>query len=140
MFTAPFRVFLYLLALFCFCVLTLMAAIEKANAADVVLKWTQPIAREDGSPLPPEEIAGYKILRSAVSGGPYTLLDIAQGPVDTYTQTGVQRGLNCYVLKTVDTDAQESVQSNEACKRVNFPPKAATNVSVTVQFTPPGQQ
>lgn len=144
--TSPiFRVFLFVVAIALFCILTMLSFSRSAYPADSVLTWTLPTEREPDpqgivDPLPPEEIAGFQIYHATNIAGPYTAISFASGPVTTSRDTNVSRGLHCYVLKTVDTDGLESVTSSEACKNVRYPPKAATSVNIKVEFTPPGQQ
>ena len=80
--------------------------------ADVTFEWDVPTTREDGSPLAPAEIAGYKL--------DWTLKGVAQPTVNvppgvTYTLVSPV-GRVCATLKTVDTDGLVSDPSNQACK------------------------
>jgi hypothetical protein len=59
-------------------------------------------------------VAGYRIYRGTVSGGPYTLLNGSIVSVSTYTDTTVVSGQTYYYVTTaVDSSGNESVYSNE---------------------------
>jgi fibronectin type 3 domain-containing protein len=71
----------------------------------VNLTWTASVS----------DVVGYNIYRSAVSGGPYLLLN--SSPVSTvdYLDLTVQAGQTYYYVGTaVDSNGMESVYSNEA--------------------------
>lgn len=103
---------------------------EIAHAATAKLSWTPPTEREDGTPLPPSEIAGYKIYYGTVSGD-YSGTDATQGPSPldvpitsladpqnpTYNITGLTScQIYYFVATTYDTAGAESTYSNEASK------------------------
>jgi fibronectin type 3 domain-containing protein len=59
-------------------------------------------------------VAGYRVYRGTVSGGPYTLLNGSLVTVATYTDTTVVSGQTYYYVTTaVDSSSNESVYSNE---------------------------
>jgi fibronectin type 3 domain-containing protein len=59
-------------------------------------------------------VAGYNVYRSTVSGGPYTKINSTLVTTLTYTDSTVQSGTTYYYVTTaVDTNGNESVDSNE---------------------------
>ena len=60
------------------------------------------------------QVAGYNIYRGTRSGGPYSRLNSALQVSTSFTDSGVQSGLTYfYVARSVDSNSQESVPSNE---------------------------
>jgi hypothetical protein len=85
----------------------------QAVAHSVSLSWTASTST----------VVGYNVYRSAVSGGPYTLITTSSPtPGTTYTDTGVQAGMTYfYVVTAVDSNGNESAFSNEAPVTVPTP-------------------
>lgn len=103
--------------------IALMVLLPLYAFADVNVTWTPPTTRVDDSPLPPEEIAGYR-LQYSVNGaaqpelfvtGAAHVLPIATGRV-------------CVTMATRDTDGHESVFTDEVCRKAN--PNRPTNLRV----------
>ena len=103
--------------------------------ADVLTwAWEPPTAREDNTPLAPEEIAGYGfMLNGAVqvdaAGLPILLIGgennlILEAPL----------GEQCAQFNTVDVDGRESVFTDprEACKIAKGLPGKPVNLTVTI--------
>ena len=93
-------------------ILLLLALLSAPAFADVSYTWTPPTTREDGSPLAPAEIAGYKL--------EWTLKGVAQPtvtvpPGSSYTMV-TPVGRVCATLRTVDTDGLESDPTPSVCK------------------------
>ena len=60
------------------------------------------------------QVAGYNIYRGTRAGGPYSRLNSALQASTSFTDGGVQSGLTYfYVARSVDSNSQESVPSNE---------------------------
>jgi hypothetical protein len=60
-------------------------------------------------------VSGYNVYRGTVSGGPYTKINSSLITTLTYTDTTVQSGTTYYYVATaVDSNGDESVNSNEA--------------------------
>ena len=70
----------------------------------VILSWDFPTLREDGSPLPLNEIKEYRIYE----GG--RLVGVAPFNVNTLTLSSARRN-HYYTISTVDTDNLEGEQS-----------------------------
>jgi hypothetical protein len=84
----------------------------QAVAHSVSLSWTASTST----------VVGYNVYRGTTSGGPYTL--ITSSPVNgtTFTDTTVQAGATYfYVVTAVDTNGNESVNSNEVSVTVPTP-------------------
>lgn len=61
------------------------------------------------------DLAGYNVLRSTTSGGPYTKINASLITVSTYSDTTVTNGTTYYyVVTAVDTSNNESGNSNQA--------------------------
>jgi Abnormal spindle-like microcephaly-assoc'd, ASPM-SPD-2-Hydin/Immunoglobulin domain len=68
------------------------------------------------------DVAGYNIYQSAVSGGPYTLLNASPVSTVQYLDPSVQAGQTYYyVVTAVDLNGVESTYSNEAEAVVPIP-------------------
>jgi fibronectin type 3 domain-containing protein len=81
---------------------------------NIVVTW-EPVAylAWDASPTP--TVVGYHAYRSEQDGGPYARLNAALIPDLTYDDQTVEKGLTYYyVVRAVDADSQESVNSNQA--------------------------
>lgn len=71
----------------------------------ITVSWTAPLAREDGTILNPDEIAGYELECDGVIH--------AIGPsVTQFTVTGLKSGLTLCRIKTLTTDGLESAWSD----------------------------
>ena len=76
------------------------------SGRSVILNWVASIS---------PNIAGYRIYRSTVKGGPYQLLVPSPVPGVNYTDSTVQLGQKYfYVVSALDTNNNASVYSNEA--------------------------
>ena len=72
----------------------------------VSLTWTASVS---------SNIAGYKIYRATVSGGPYTLLNSTPVTGTSYTDSSVTAGQTYYYVTTaVDISNNESAYSAQA--------------------------
>lgn len=104
---------LVLLAIFIFVVPVSIAA-----AKDVILQWDPNIETD---------LAWYRMYRSTVSGqyssGNQVGTDIAAG-TQTFTDTGIPDGTYYWVVRAVDTEQNESGNSNEVTKNIDTSPPA----------------
>jgi hypothetical protein len=67
-------------------------------------------------------VAGYHVLRSEISGGPYTKLDSNLVTADTYTDSTVQAGLTYfYVVTSVESSGLESPDSVQTAATIPTP-------------------
>lgn len=83
------------------------------------LSWTMPTTREDGFPLAPEEIAGYKIFYDCTNGYANTIdtANYADPLALEYTTNTMPVGETCgFEVVTYDTGGLESVRSNRVEK------------------------
>ncbi len=100
----------------------------------MVLTWTAPVLREDGSWL--LDLAGYDVFRSTITGPPYIKINPALVQATVYTDSGVSPGTTYYyVVRTVDTNGLESNYSSEA--QGSITPKGSVAGSVTDRFNAP---
>ena len=80
--------------------------IATAGDKEISLDWA-----DNGEP----DLDGYNVYRAAASGGPFTKINGALVSTSDYTDTGLTGGVTYYyVVRAVDTGAQESGDSNEA--------------------------
>ena len=79
------------------------------------LSWDIPTTREDGSTLPINEIAGFKIYSQRNNGSYWTEYIPV---IDTYTFNNLEQGLWRFWLVTVDTDGLASEYSKPVSKVV----------------------
>ena len=93
----------------------------------VTLSWEIPLLREDGSELLVEEIAGYELLDSCVTG----LIEIMGGGTTEYSQAA-SVPFNCeYSISTVDTTGNRSVMSEPLTVKLNRPmPPVITGIAI----------
>jgi hypothetical protein len=75
------------------------------------------------------DLASYNVKRSTTSGGPYS--QVANVTVSSYTDNSVTAGITYYyVVTAVDTDSEESGNSNEASAMpYDNPPAAPTGLT-----------
>lgn len=90
----------------------------KVFAGDAVVTWTTPTQYEDGTVLPANEIASYKIYYGLTSNGPYTYQITVPGTLNTVTVTGLTKGVWYFVATTVATNGLESVYTGQVSKTV----------------------
>ena len=111
------------------CLLVLLAGFT-ANvfaAESITVTWAAPATRADGSPLAPDEIAGFEVYRCE-SGDPFvTIASDKNSYTDPVTPEQVSY---CYQLATVDTNGMRSQLSNPVS--VALTPPAAVNITITV--------
>ena len=100
-----------------------------ATADTLTWTWTPPDSRTDGTPLLPEEIAGYRFM----------LNDIEQPALLTGGENNlimdIPLGEQCGRFATEDTDGRMSVFTDPVCKTAKGPP--GKPVSVTVKIVRP---
>ncbi len=104
------RLFILLVAVFCFFGTT-------ALAATATLTWTAPATNTDGTPL--IDLAGYNVYTH--SGSLYTKIASTSSSTTTYADSSITVPNNttitrCYVVTAFDTSNNESAYSNEVCK------------------------
>ncbi|HTZ48970.1 MAG TPA: choice-of-anchor D domain-containing protein [Verrucomicrobiae bacterium] len=76
-----------------------------SNSSSVVLNWNASTS----------QVVGYRVYRSATSGGSFSLLSASEVSGLTYTDTTVSSGSTYYyVVTAVDSAGVESVHSNQA--------------------------
>lgn len=81
---------------------------------NIVVTW-EPVAELTWDASPTATVAGYNAYRSEQDGGPYARLNAALIPGLTYADQTVEKGLTYYyVVRAVDDNAKESVNSNQA--------------------------
>jgi fibronectin type 3 domain-containing protein/spore germination protein YaaH len=84
------------------------------------------------------DLAGYNVLRSATSGGPYTQLNVDPIVASEYVDSAVENGETLhYVVTAVDTVNNESGLSNEAIGTPTDPAPPGTDVIVDNDFGAP---
>ena len=117
-----------LLTLVAFCVVMFLAIVfsTPAHADTLTWTWTPPDARTDGTPLLPEEIAGYRFMLNTIeqpnllTGGENNLiLDIPLGE-------------QCGQFATEDTEGRLSVFTDPVCKTAKGLPGKPVSVNVTI--------
>jgi fibronectin type 3 domain-containing protein len=91
------------------------ALVATGGVGQIVLDWADNIE---------SDLAGYRVYRSAIPGGPYTQIGSMLTSVSTLTDTSVAEGTFYYVVTSVDNGGHESPASTEA--------------SATVVITQPG--
>lgn len=93
------------------------------------VSWTAPTTNTDGTAL--TNLTGYRVERSASSGGAYTTVGTATGI--TFTHAGATAGVNCYRVIAL-TPTAESMPSNVACK-TNVRPTPVPSPPTNLRFT-----
>ena len=87
---------------------------ERLTVQTITFRWVPPTTREDGSPLSPEEIAGYWLYCSQSRQGPFEReVDISVN-VNQYTYHGTSSYCK---LSAYDTDGRESKLSAASAGR-----------------------
>ena len=115
----------------------LMLVCGSALGATLNLKasWTPPTTNSDGTPL--TDLASYKLYRT---DGGRTLISTITAPSSSYnfsvTVADQSAGTITFVITAVDTNSNESVDSNTASYSYNLntvPPAAPKNLTVQKQ-------
>jgi len=78
------------------------APVGQVSGQSVTLTWG---ASTDANGTP---VAGYSVYRSTTPNGPYTKLNAALATGTQYTDSTAQSGTYYYVIKSVDSDGDES--------------------------------
>lgn len=92
--------------------------IDSAEAANgLLLVWDTPTTREDGSPLDPKDIKGYRIYAKTTEQ--YELL----AEVDNVNEFPLTISYGCVKMATLDTAGLTSVFSKEKCFNPPAPPE-----------------
>lgn len=103
----------------------LLALMALPAMANIVITWTAPTQREDGTVLLPSEIASYTL---NVTLGGVAQPDITiPGSAVTYTFADTVKGKYCFTMETVDTQGLTSVPTSPVCRNAN--PKAPSNTA-----------
>jgi hypothetical protein len=77
----------------------------------VNLSWTAPSTRADGSYLPVNQLASYRIYRGTTIGNMAPLVDLEGNSNTEYTVTGLSSGSYYFAVSAFDTDGLESSYS-----------------------------
>lgn len=81
---------------------------------DINLSWAAPVVREDGNPILPNEISGYRIYYGASKAKNYAnQFDINDNSTLSVKVSGVPVGTYYVVVTAVDTAGRESAYSTE---------------------------
>ena len=90
--------------------------LNTANA--VTLAWDAPLTRIDNTPLPPGEIAGYRIYYGTKEGDYPYYVDLSDGTATQVKVTDLSPGTYYFVVTTYDTNGFESTYSNVATTKL----------------------
>jgi hypothetical protein len=82
------------------------------------LRWTAPVTRDDGTPLPLSDIDGYHIYFGTSAGNYPNRIDVADGTAQAATITDMPVGSYYLVMTTYDVNGLESVYSSVATKNI----------------------
>jgi len=96
--------------------LTVDPAPAPAVSGSFTLNWAAPVARADGSPLPPGEIGGFRIYYGSASGNYSHVVDVTDGSEQSATVNDVSPGTYHVVMTSYDTGGLESGYSVELVK------------------------
>jgi hypothetical protein len=88
------------------------------SGQDINLSWVAPAEREDDSPLPMSEIAGYKIYYGTSQGQYPNSIDVNDGTANGYTITNLSSGTYYFVVTTYDMDGRESGHSQVVSRSI----------------------
>jgi hypothetical protein len=82
------------------------------------LSWENPTTRIDGSELPVNEIAGYRIWMGTSKESLHVMVDLNAGSATSYTVTDLSAGTYYFAITTYDTDNNESGLSEIVSKTI----------------------
>ena len=88
------------------------------TASAVTLTWDAPLTRLDNTPLPPGEIARYRIYYGTKEGDYPNYFDLDDGTATQVKITDLSPGTYYFVMKTYDTNGIESKYSNVVTKKI----------------------
>jgi hypothetical protein len=74
----------------------------------VDLSWTAPSTRADGTYLPVNQLASYRVYRGTTIGNMAPLVDLEGSSNTEYTVTGLPSGSYYFAVSAFDTDGIES--------------------------------
>ncbi len=112
----------------------IIALVVNAWAGTVLITWTAPSMREDGSVLSLSEIAGYRAYYGTTAGDYQTQVDINDPTATEYTLADLSPGTYYIVLTTLDTDGRESLYSTEIVVIISAlsSPRSVTNMILKI--------
>jgi len=84
------------------------STVSAASANSVTIAWTAPVARADGSPLPPSEIGGYRIYYGASEGDYPNRIDVGDSTAVEAVINDLPAGTYYFVVTAYDTAGRES--------------------------------
>jgi hypothetical protein len=99
------------------------------GSGSAVLSWSAPSTREDGSPLPADELAGYTITMSSASGT--VEIDIDDPRQTSYTVTGLAPGVYQFSIRARDRNGLLSIASSPVTKSIDDDGTGSTQVAQT---------
>lgn len=107
------------------------AALGQKVADDAArVSWVPPTARTDETPLPPEEIDGYRVYWGETEA---TVTENSVGTTETtYTVTGLAPGTWYFAVRAIDTNGLVSDLSTIATKTIlsTAPPQPPRNIEI----------
>jgi hypothetical protein len=89
------------------------------QTGSILLNWTPPVARADGSALALSEISGYTVYYGGSAGSYPNALNINDGSATSATISNLPPGTYHMVVTTRDSAGRESSHSQEAVKVLN---------------------
>ncbi len=89
-----------------------------ANTGSMLLRWTAPVARADGSALSLSEISGYTVYYGTTAGNFPNSFDINDASATSVNITDLRLGTYYLYVTTTDTAGRESGRSSVATKLV----------------------
>ena len=83
------------------------------------LSWSIPTTRANGTPLTPNELAGYEIYVLSESSGESMVLTVHDPLVSSYTVSGMSPGIYHFSMSAQDTTGKLSALSTVVSKTLN---------------------
>ncbi len=94
------------------------SSVNRDGAGRVLLSWSAPTARTDGSFLPVTELQGYRIYYGSSEDSLSVLVDLNDDSITEYTVDTLPSGSYYFAITAYDTDGVESGLSNVINKDV----------------------
>lgn len=112
-----------------------LAAAGGLPVRPAVLTWELPTTYVDETPLPPGEIAGFRVETGTCTADDSFGAKLAEatvdGPAVTYTTPALAAGRYCFRASTLATNGEESEPSNPVATTILAPPTRPTELRVT---------
>jgi hypothetical protein len=92
--------------------------VPPANSSSATLVWSAPLEKENGAPLPADELSGYQIYYGPINNPYENVVTIDSPYLTSYTINNLPSGEYSFCIVAVDTAGKTSSFSNAIIKSI----------------------